>query len=564
MMEDYMKKLILFLMFIPVIGMATPGADLAGLGQKYIDERCRFFPVWATSIGIHDYDSCLTDYSPEAVYKFRNVLAGINSKLQNIDTLGLSVDEMIDYKLLQSNIDYDNFILVKYPIHQYSPGIYIDEALNSLYYLKLDNSLSRQQKDFFLIVRLRRFPIFFRNAGEYLGECPQIYYETAIETARDGMTLVDELIQDLMKTYPDSAGILVQTKTLALEAIKTFKVTCENGIGYAKGSPAIGKQNFNYLLKNIHFLNIDSDSLKKIGQRWYRISNAAMDSLNLITAATPSENDSGIIAPDTFDVDDMMAYYQWEINQTAEFLKVNNIVSIPNDIGACIPRQTPAFMQATHRGIAYEPAPPFAKDQTGYFYVRPLPPFDSLARNSYYRQVVNRTFKGSVVHEAYPGHHLQISLANRNSSAIRKIQGDLFFCEGWALYCEQMTAEQGLYKGQDLNRRWQAVWGGIRFRAVRIIVDCSLHDGTMTPDSALAFMNAMLGDHTDYYVAEIRRYCANPTAASSYLVGKLIILDMLSKAKKRQGKAFSLKKFHDSILAEGTIPPRLIAKKLGY
>jgi uncharacterized protein (DUF885 family) len=552
------------LLLIPLTALAAPSADLAGLGKQYIDQRCRFFPVWATSIGIHDYDSCLTDYSAESIYQYRNALSGIGSQMQNIDTSGLSMDELIDYKLLRSNIEYDNFILVKYPMHEYSPAIYVDEALNSLYYLKLDNSLSQQQRDFFLIIRLRRFPIYFRDAGDRLGDCPQIYYETAIETAGQGLKLIDDMIQELITNYPDSAGILIQTKTLAKEALKTFKMTCENGISYARGTPAIGKQNFNYLLKNIHFINIDSDSLKKIGQRWYRKSNAVMDSLNRIIEAGPPEKDSTIIAPDTFAVDDVMAYYQWEINQTADFLEKNNVVSIPDDIGQCIPRQTPAFMQATLRGIAYEPPPAFAKDQTGYFYVRPIPPLDSIARNSYYKQVIGRRFKGSVVHEAYPGHHLQLSLANRNHSIIRKIQSDNFFCEGWALYSEQMAIEQGLFNDQDLNRRWKAVWGGIRFRAVRIIVDCSIHDGTMTPDSALVFMNAMLGDNTDYYVAEIRRYCASPTVASSYLMGKLMILDMLEKARKREGKAFSLKKFHDLILAEGTIPPKLIAKKLGY
>lgn len=558
------KYLLLILIMIPAFAWASPAEDLAGLGREFIDQRCKFYPVWATSIGIHTYDSCLTDYSPESIYRYRNFLSDIESRLQNIDTLQLSIDDVIDYKLLQSNIDYDNFALIKYPMHEHSPAIYIEEALNSLYYLKLDNSLSRQQKDYFLIVRMRRLPVYLRDAGEYLRDCPQIYYETTIETSREGLVLVDDIINELIKTYPDSAGILSQTRTLAREAINTFKLASENMIGYGKGSAAIGKQNFNYLLKNIHFLTMDSDSLKKIGMRWYKISNAAMDSLGRIIAAMPPENNSAISAPDTFDVDDIMAYYQWEINQAAQWLKDNDIVTIPDYIGACIPKQTPSFMQATHRGIAYEPPPPFAKNQTGYFYVRPIPPLDSIARNSYYRQTVNRTFKGSVVHEAYPGHHLQISLANRYPSDIRKIQGDLFFCEGWALYCEQMTAEQGYYSGQDLIRRWNAIWGGIRFRAVRVIVDCSLHDGSMTPDSALTFMNAMLGDNTDYYVAEIRRYCANPTTASSYLIGKLMILDMLKKAKKRDGKAFSLKKFHDSILSEGTIPPKLISKKLGY
>jgi hypothetical protein len=61
--------------------------------------------------------------------------------------------------------------------------------------------------------------VFFRNAGEYLTECPLIYYETAVETARDGLLLVDDIINELIKTYPDSVGILAQTRTLAKEAI---------------------------------------------------------------------------------------------------------------------------------------------------------------------------------------------------------------------------------------------------------------------------------------------------------------------------------------------------------
>jgi hypothetical protein len=306
-----MKRLILLLMLIPAIALASPADNLAGLGKQYIDQRAKFFPVWATSIGIHDYDSCLTDYSSESIYQYRNAIGEISSKLQNIDTSLLTADELIDYKLLRSNIEYDNFILVKYPLHEHSPALFVDEALNSLYYIKIDNSMSPHQKDYFLMIRLRRFPIYFRDAGEILGDCPQIYYETAVETASQGLKLIDDIIQEMIKTYPDSVGILSQTKTLATEALSTFKMTCESGLGYAKGTPSIGKQNFNYLLKNIHFLNIDSDSLKKIGQSWYKISNAAMDSLTKIIEAGPPEKDSAIIAPDTFKVADVMAYYQW-------------------------------------------------------------------------------------------------------------------------------------------------------------------------------------------------------------------------------------------------------------
>lgn len=221
-------------------------------------------------------------------------------------------------------------------------------------------------------------------------------------------------------------------------------------------------------------------------------------------------------------------------------------------------------MRAVRKGIAYQPAPPFSTDQTGYFYVRPIDNLDSAAIVKYSGIIQKRGFRGSVVHEAFPGHHLQLSLANRHVSPLRRIQSDRVLSEGWALYCEQMAIEQGLYADDDQDIRWRDVYGGIRFRAVRIIVDCCLAEGSMTPDSALTFMNNMLGENTEYFKAEIRRYCANPTQALSYLTGKLIILDMLEKARAKEGNSFSLKQFHDKLLAEGSIPPNLIAEKLGY
>jgi uncharacterized protein (DUF885 family) len=348
------------------------------------------------------------------------------------------------------------------------------------------------------------------------------------------------------------------------KALKDYAKYCEAKKKYAPGTHVIGKENLNFLLRNVHFVDIDSDSLKKIGRYWYNIANNSMDSLQKILDLKPEETEVEKQAPDNFSKDDVMEYYQWEINETADFFNREGIVTVPGDIGRCIPVEMPPFMRALHRGIAYQPPAPFDTDQTGYFYIRPIPSLDSISVSKYYNYIQDRGFKGSVVHEAYPGHHLQFSLANKHPSRIRRLQQDMVMAEGWALYCEQMATEQGLFEGDDLDHRWYAVYGGIRFRAVRVIVDCSLADGTMTPDSALVFMNNMLGENTDYFTAEIRRYCANPATALSYLTGKLIILDMLDKARRIEGKSFSLKKFHDRFLAEGTISPYLIAEKLGY
>lgn len=556
-----LKKLI---MLIALVSTALAGTTekIDELATRYIDCRAKFFPVWATSVGIHEYDSLLTDYSSESVFTYRNDISIIMQDLKQMDIQQLKGDDYINYRLLKSNIEYDDFILAKFPLHQISTALYIEEPLEGIYMLLLDNSRTMAEKAPFIMARTRSIGMFFQQRWEYQAQLAPIFYESAEEAIDGGIKLLEEAAQLVYQALPDSARPMSLYKNKAIGDLKTFKLYCQIEKNDSFGTHVIGRQQLNYLLKNILFLEADADSLIKIGWYWYDRCNAAISSLNNIIAAKSQNAES--VFNDSLTKEDILNYYQWEINETARFFKDKDIVTIPDDIGACIPIEMPEFMRAIRKGIAYQPPPPFSTDQTGYFYVRPLDNLDSAAIAKYSGIIQKRGFRGSVVHEAYPGHHLQLSLANRQISPLRRIQCDRVFSEGWALYCEQMAIEQGLYADDDQDIRWRDVYGGIRFRAIRIIVDCSLAEGSMTPDSALTFMNNMLGEDTEYFKAEIRRYCANPTQALSYLTGKLLILDMLEKARAKEGNSFSLKQFHDRLLAEGSIPPNLIAEKLGY
>ena len=558
-----LKKLFLTLAIISS-AYAGQSDELAKLGQDYIDCKSRFSPVWATGMGIFDYDSLLTDYSSESIFDYRNKISIVMQKLRQMKTKKLNPDDYIDYQLLVSNIKYDEFILAKFPIHEHSPALYLEDALNSLYYILLDNSRTIEEKAPFLLARMRAIPEFLEQKWVYQSYMDKIFYEIAIDIAADGPKLIEETAQLLYEAIPDSARRIARYKTGAAAAIKNYGIFCKVEIKEANESHFIGKDQLDYLLKNIYFLDINSDSLITLGWHWYNKADAAMDSIQKVINSKQPDIINIKPDPSPLTKEDILQYYQREIDQTADFLRQHDIVTIPDDIGRCIPVEMPGFMLAAHRGIAYQSPPPFSSDQTGHFYVRPIPALDSATTTQYKNMIQNHGFKGSVVHEAYPGHHLQLSLANRHPSSIRRIQGNTMMAEGWALYCEQMATEQGLFDDDDLDQRWLSVYGGIRYRAARIIIDCSLADSSMTPDSALVFMNNMLGENTYYFKAEIRRYCAHPTQALSYLTGKLLILEMLEKTRKKEGKSFSLKRFHDSMLAEGTIPLPLIVEKLGY
>jgi uncharacterized protein (DUF885 family) len=538
-------------------------AEIDRLAQEYIDYRAAFYPIWATGVGIHDYDSLLTDYSSEAIFQYRNELAILRQDLGDIDTSALGSDEYIDYKLLMSNLDRDEFFLNKYPLHARSAALYVEDITDGLYLLLIDKSRSMEEKAPFLLARIRQIGDFLNQRWDYQYDFAPIFYETAIDMLDGAVSLINETGKILLEAMPDSSRQIARYTRNAARDLQSYKLYCSIEKGDTRGSNIIGKDALNFLLKHIYFLDVNSDSLKTIGWTWYEIANAKMDSLEKVIAGR-NEPETKITYRQDLTKQDIIDYYQWEINQEEKFVKDSNLVSIPDDIGACIPVEMPAFMRAIRKGIAYMPPPPFSSDQTGYFYVRPIEDLDSLAKLKYSAIIQNRGFRGSAVHEAYPGHHLQFSIANNNPDPLHKIQVNLMMAEGWALYCEQMATEHGLFPKDELAERWHGVYGGIRFRAVRVIVDCSLADGSMTPDSALAFMNSMLGENTDYFTAEIRRYSEYPTQALSYLTGKLMIMQMLKKARAMEGNSFSLKAFHDKILAEGTIPPTLIAEKLGY
>lgn len=250
-------------------------------------------------------------------------------------------------------------------------------------------------------------------------------------------------------------------------------------------------------------------------------------------------------------------YYLWNVEQTKLYLSQKGILTVPEDIGQCLIVETPPFLRNIIGSIAYEPPGTFSEDQTGFFYVRPLP--DSLEdeQKAVYSKYINRRgFRGSVVHEAYPGHHMQFMMSSRVQDDIRKWQSNICYVEGWALYCEEMMYENGFY-GTD-KRRYLNVLGGIQFRAARIIVDVKLHTGEMTIDQAVDWMTKALDADSNFIRTEVNRYTLNPTVPMSYLIGKKEVIKLRDAMKTKEGGRFSLMNFHDRYLSEGMLPPRLL------
>jgi uncharacterized protein (DUF885 family) len=165
------------------------------------------------------------------------------------------------------------------------------------------------------------------------------------------------------------------------------------------------------------------------------------------------------------------------------------------------------------------------------------------------------------LHEAIPGHHYQISLQQENTALpkFRRFGGYSAYSEGWGLYCESLGKELGLYTDPY---QYMGMLGGDIHRAIRLVVDVGLHAKGMTREEAIKYMMDNEVVTEQLATAEIERYMGNPGQALSYKVGQLKIMEMRARYEKQLGPKFSLRAFHDEILAGGSMPLAVLERTM--
>lgn len=165
------------------------------------------------------------------------------------------------------------------------------------------------------------------------------------------------------------------------------------------------------------------------------------------------------------------------------------------------------------------------------------------------------------LHEAIPGHHYQISLQQEDTSLpkFRRFGGQNAYVEGWALYCESLGKELGLYTDPY---QYMGALGDEIHRAIRLVVDVGIHEKGMTREEAIKYMMANEAISEQGATAEIERYMAIPGQALGYKVGALKIREIRTKAEKELGDKFNLADFHDQVLQDGSMPLDLLEQKI--
>jgi uncharacterized protein (DUF885 family) len=213
-------------------------------------------------------------------------------------------------------------------------------------------------------------------------------------------------------------------------------------------------------------------------------------------------------------------------------------------------RPVEAYREASAAAASYQP-PPADGTRPGVFYVNT---FDLASRPSYLMEPI-------FLHEAIPGHHFQVALAQEteNLPRFRRFDYITAYGEGWGLYAESLGPELGLYA--DPYARFGALTLEL-WRAVRLVVDTGLHSQGWTRDRAVDYMRANTALGEADIAAEVDRYIAWPGQATAYKVGQLRILELRARARQQLGERFDLREFHDQLIGSGPLPLDVLEQKI--
>jgi uncharacterized protein (DUF885 family) len=553
---------------------ATPQDDaFQRIAHDYVEQYLKANPEQATELGDHRFDSELTDYSSEARAKDLAKQKEFRDKLNAIDGSQLTGPNNIDFRILKENIDYEIFRAEELKEPEWNPLVYMQSLANSLYLLVARDFAPAEKRIPSLRQRLEKIPSVIAQAKANLQHPPRVHTETAIEQTQGAINLVRTELAPLLDQAPQMKKelALLQDKTAA--ALEDYKKWLQNDLlPRSDGDFRLGTEKYKKKLRFALASDLPMEEIMKRAKADLEQTQTAIfeTALPLYKKYFPNADEQTLADKHkvTAAVLDKLAeqhpndatvvdYAKKVVAEATDFVKRHDVVSVPN-----VPLDVIA-MPEFKRGvaIAYCDAPgPLEKNGKTFFAVAPTPKDWSKERKeSFFREYNHYMIRDLTVHEAMPGHFLQIARSNefRAPTLIRAIFQSGPFIEGWAVYCEQMMAEQG-YGGPEVKMQQLKM----RLRAIcNAILDQSIHAGNMSEKEAMDLMIKEGYQQEGEAVAKWKRARLTSAQLSTYFVGATEHLDLRATAKKKPD--FDLKKYNDQVISYGSPPVKYVRELMG-
>jgi uncharacterized protein (DUF885 family) len=413
-----------------------------------------------------------------------------------------------------------------------------------------------------LLSRLREAPAYCQQAVRNLSDdSPPDWVAMGRSAAQGLQSLLRTAVSGFAATMPDAlAADIRRAAEGAGVAAQAFSDALGELAGQAHGQWQCGAEHVDFLLREYHHLDLDAEALAQRGRELVESERAELEAFARALDPTTSWHDQVDRVKDWHpEPADFLETYRTQMHRAREHTIERDLLTLP-DGELCRMDWVPEYQREGLPLGVMSPSPPYAPGLRSGFLITPADEHATPEQRLQHMRDNCYVFATSIAgHETYPGHHVQYvhhKLGTEPDSILRYFSTPQLV-EGWGLYVEDLLEETGFMTDDRVRlfKRRNGLW-----RALRVVVDVGLHTGRLTADAATELMQREAGMDAHMAAGEVRRYTRhdNPTYPSSYILGRDLIHQVRVTEERRAGAAFSLRAFHDGLLAHGSPPVTLL------
>lgn len=545
-----------------VSSRATADKEFERVADEYIEQLLRYNPETATQLGDHRFDDKLNDYTLSGIARNKQIAQTYLTKLADIKPAALSQVNNIDYRILKNELESQIFAFDTLREYEWNPLNY--NPGNAIYALVARDFAPLRVRLLNVKARLEQVPAVLQAARTNLKNPPRIHTETAIIQNQGNIALVTTELNAFLDKEPDLKAELAPVQARAAKAFEEYGKWLKNDLlPISNGDFRIGAAKYDAKLRYVldsqltkeEILQRATQDLKRTQQEMYQTA------VPLYRKFYPSQEDAAKLSERALikavldklaearpTNETIVAKADETLKATTDFVRANKLVSVPDEPIKII--VMPEFARGT--AVAYcDAAGALEKNAATFYAISPTPADWTRERvESFFKEYNNYMLEDLTIHEAMPGHYLQLAHANRFKAPtrVRALFSSGSFVEGWAVYSEALMAEKGYggaaVKMQQLKMRLRVI--------INSIIDQRIHTAGMTEKEAVDFMMREGFQEEGEAAGKWRRANLSSTQLSTYYIGSLEVADLRRDYERKMGAKFNLQQTHDLMLSFGS------------
>lgn len=549
--------------------------------RNYLETVMQQEPMMATRLGDHRYDDRLEDLSADArrsrLDRDKKALAELP---QAVDYKSLSRPAQVDFEILKSYLEARIWTTENLKSFEEDPRVWGEYLTESVYLPLVQSTLPKPKNLENALKRMESIPAVVEIARQTIKNPPKVKTETAILQTQGAIDFYSNEIFIITEKPKNDPELTARTKPI-LDALNRHLSYLKNEVLPRSGENwRVGRKLFEKKLAYDLDAGLTADEVLAEAEREFqRVQNEMVVIARQMWAL---EYPGEVIPPDDAQgrrelvtkalaatakrhgqPETLVKDAQATVKEIKDFIKKQDLMRLPEP-DRCAIIEMPEFMRGN--SVAYlNPAPPLDITARSEYAISPPPADWTQARvESFLGEYNSEMLKILTIHEAYPGHYVQLEYANRVPSLIRRVLGSGTYNEGWAVYTEQTMLDQGFGEGNPGLRLNQLKF---YLRAVcNAILDHKMHCGDMTDEEARELLMVQAFQTEGEAVGKIIRSKQSSAQLSTYFVGRTAFYRLRQSVQREMNDRFDIGRFHEAVLEQGSVPvkylPELVRERL--